>query len=364
MKRITSLLFAASLLAPALASADPKTPEEWYKEGETQYNLGNFNDAIEAFKKAFALETVDSKKSAYLYNIAQAYRYAKDCSNAQFFYKRFLALRDASRDKPLDPKKRAEIEARIKELEDCARQQEAIKNKPPDQNLKPDDPGDSGKGGTPPGDDGAKPDGKTGPDVATKPDSGGGGEGGEDGVKVQKTAEAPPRVISLRLAGGGAKISAGDLDVPIQATGALIGGYPIPMDKLIVEVGAGFSFTPVPFEGPMAASKTAQLISLVANAGATYLVTPKLGLRGDLGFGVQWFNGVGESPFTDGAPTSGALPMLNVRVAVSADYAITPNFVATAVPLAFSYSPPANGLRDDIKAIRTLDFMLGFGYRM
>ena len=124
MKRITSLV-CALLLAPALASAQPKTTDEWYKEGETQYNLGNFTDAIEAFKKAFALDTNDSKKSPYLYNIAQSYRYAKDCSNAQFFYKRFLALRDSDKDKPLDPKKRAEIEARIKELEDCARQQEA-----------------------------------------------------------------------------------------------------------------------------------------------------------------------------------------------------------------------------------------------
>ena len=356
MKRITSLLFAL-LLAPALASAQPKTPEEWYKEGETQYNLGNFTDAIEAFKKAFALETIDSKKSAYLYNIAQSYRYAKDCSNAQFFYKRFLALRDTDKDKPLDPKKRAEIEARIKELEDCARQQEAIKNKPPDT-LKPDDPSDPRGGGKP--DTGTK-----GPDVAAKPDGDGDGDG-EDGddLKVQKPAEQPPRVLSVRLVGGGAKISAGDLDVPIQATGALIGGYPIPLDKLIIEVGAGFSFTPVPYEGAMMASKSAQLIGLVANAGATYLVTPKFGLRGDVGVGVQWFNGVSESPFTNNAPTSGALPMFHVRVGVSAEYAITPNFIATAVPIAFSYSPPADGLREDIKSISALDFMVGLGYRM
>jgi len=362
MKRITSLLIGVLLLAPALASAQPKTPADWYREGETQYNLGNFTDAIEAFKKAFALETSDSKKSAYLYNIAQAYRYAKDCSNAQFFYKRFLALRDTDKDKPLDPKKRAEIEARIKELEECARQQEAIKNKPPD-NLKPDDP----SGGTGTGTGKSDP-GNKGPDVAVKKDPNGGdggdGGGGDDDLKVRKPAEAPPRLVSVRLVGGGAKISAGDLDVPIQATGALIGGYPIVIDKLLVEVGAGFTFTPVPFEGLMMASKTAQLIGLVANVGGTYTVVPKLGVRGDLGIGVQWFNGVGESPFTNNAPTSGALPMFHLRLGVSADYAITPNFVATIAPLAFSYSPPAAGLREDIKSIRALDFMVGLGYRM
>jgi hypothetical protein len=360
MKRITCLLFAL-LLVPALAAAQPKTAEEWYREGETQYNLGNFPEAIDAFKKAFSLETVDSKKSAYLYNIAQSYRYAKDCSNAQFFYKRFLALRDTDKNKPLDPKKRADIEARIKELEDCARQQEAIKNKPPD-NLKPDDPSDS-KSNTKP-----DPDGK-GTDVANKDPDGGDGDGGDGGdgdgdLGVSKPAEQPPRVVSVRLVGGGAKISAGDLNVPIQATGALVGGYPIALDKLVLELGAAFTFTPVPFEGQMMASKTAQLIGLVANAGATYTVIPKLGVRGDLGLGVQWFNGVGESPFTSFAPTSGALPMFHLRLAVSADYAITPNVIATVVPLAFSYSPPAAGLRDDIKSIRALDFMLGLGYRM
>ena len=354
MKR-TTCWFLALLLAPALAAAQPKSPEDWYKEGENHYNLGNFTDAVEAFKKAYALETVESNKAAYLFNIAQSYRYAKDCSNAQFFYKRFLAVSDKA--KPLPAKQRTEIEARIKELEDCARQQEAIKNRPPD-NLKPDPP----DGKDPDG--GNKDPGNKGRDVADKQPSGDDDDTDPDDPKVTRSAEGTPRVISVRLIGGGAKISAGDLDVPIQATGALIGGYPIPLDKLIIEVGAGFTFTPVPFQGPMMASKTAQLIGLVANAGATYRVMPKLGLRADLGVGVQWFNGISQSPFTNLAPTSGALPMFHLRVSVSADYAITPNVIATVVPLAFSYSPPASGLRDDIKSILALDFMLGLGYRM
>ncbi len=356
MKRMTCLLFAW-LLVPALASAQPKTPADWFKEGETHYNLGNFSDAIEAFKKAYALETVESNKAVYLYNIAQSYRYAKDCSNAQFFYKRFLA-----QNPPIDAKKRAEIEDRIKELEECARNTEAIKNKPPDQNLKPGGeglgPGTGPGTGTGPGSTETK-----GPEVAEKNPDGTIDETDPDD-RVPAPADAPPRVVSVRLAGGGAKITAGDLNVPIQATGALIGGYPLAFDKLILELGAGFTFTPVPFEGQMMASKTAQLIGLVANVGATYLAHPKVGVRADVGIGAQWFNGVGESPFTNFAPTSGALPMFHLRVGVSADYAITPNIIATVVPLAFSYSPPATGLREDIKSIRALDFMVGLGYRM
>jgi len=51
----------AVLLMPALAWAEPKTADEWYKEGSNQYNLGNFDKAVEAFKQGFALEPDDSK---------------------------------------------------------------------------------------------------------------------------------------------------------------------------------------------------------------------------------------------------------------------------------------------------------------
>src|SRR3979409_1605836 len=109
MKRLRTLLFCASVFLPVLAMADPKSPDDWYKEGETQYNLGNFPGAVDAFKKGFELEPNESKKSAYLYNVAQAYRQAKDCTNAQFFYKRYLALKENDTKKPLKPDKRQEI---------------------------------------------------------------------------------------------------------------------------------------------------------------------------------------------------------------------------------------------------------------
>jgi hypothetical protein len=345
----------ALVFAPAIASAQ-KTPDEWYKEGETQYNLGNFEKAIEAFKQGFSLETTDSKKSAYLYNIAQSYRQAKDCSNAQFFYKRFLALRDADASKPLKADTRREVEERIKELEECARNQEAIKNRPPDKTFKPDDQ-DTGTTRTPI---------KTKPDdvaIKTKPDDG----NDDDDNRVTKTTPAAgPRVISVRLIGGGAKIRVGEpLDVPVQATFALIAGYPIALGNMTVEIGAAGTFTPVPFEDGMGQSKSAKMIGLVGNVGATYHVAPKVGVRADLGLGVLFFGGVSESPFTDNRVIDGgALSMFHVRVGVSADYAITPNIVATIAPLTFSYSPPKKGLLNDIKSITALDFMVGLGYRM
>src|SRR5690349_10989998 len=131
MKRMR-LLACLSVALPMLAIAQtPQSADDWYKEGETQYNLGNFDKAADAFKQGFAVETNDSKKPAYLYNVAQAYRQGKKCSEAAFFYKRYLSLKEQDTVKPLKPDKRAEIEQRIAEQEECAKIQDASAKKPP-----------------------------------------------------------------------------------------------------------------------------------------------------------------------------------------------------------------------------------------
>lgn len=353
LKRNGISLVCAAVLAPALAFAQPssaKKADDYYKEGETQYNLGNFQGAVDAFKKGFELEPSASKKAAYLYNVAQAYRQNKDCGNAQFFYKRYLALKENDTKKPLKPEKRAEIGDRIKELDECARQQEAIRNKPP-ENLTPDGEVETD----------VKPgDGKQVAEV-TEP-----GDDDDDGITETAPATVP-RVIAVRLTGGAARLTAGDLPIPTLATAALFAGYPISVaDKLVVEVGAGFTYTRVPFVmgGAGGESRTASLVAVIANVGAAYAVHPKVSLRGELGAGGLFFMGASESPFTDNQETTGALGMAHVRVGVSADFAITPNLVITATPFAFSYSPPKEGLREDIESLTEIDFMVGLGYRM
>jgi len=344
----------AILLVPVLAWAQPRSADEWYKEGENQYNLGNFDKAVDAFKQGFSLEPNESKKAAYLFNVAQSYRQAKDCKNAVFFYKRFLALKENDTVKPLSEKTRRDVEDRIHELEDCAKQQEAIREKPPDHNLKPDENGE--KEATDPKAD------KVTPKVATHEKE----TPEDDDTNVTKTATPPPHVISARLIGGGAKISTGgDLSVPVQPSGALLAGYPLAInEKLTLDLGGAFTFTPVPFKDMAMADQSAQLIGLLADVGATYEVIPKLGLRGDLGIGALLFSGASESPFTGFAKTTGALTMFHLRVGVSGDYAITPNLIATLAPFAFSYSPPKEGLVSTIKSITSIDFMIGLGYRM
>jgi hypothetical protein len=364
-------LVCASLLVPVLALAQPKTAEEWYKEGSTQYNLGNFDKAADAFKEGFAVETVDSKKPAYLYNVAQAYRQGGKCKDAAFFYKRYLSLKDQDSAKPLSAQKRAETEQFISYMEACAKNLEANAKKPPDSTISPDGTG-SGSTATRP--DTTPEAGAGSGSGTTVADSGDGSDGSDDDddggeTAVSKTVFPAPKVLSARFVGGAAKISAGDLDVPVQASFGLIGGYPVfVQDKLEIDAGAAVTYTPVPFQNIMTmAQKNASFTTLLADAGATYLVAPRIGLRADVGVGVLVFGGITEAgnPFTDmGAPTSGALTMLAVRGAVSADVAITPNVYATVAPFAFTYSPAKSGLRTDIKSITRMDFMVGVGYRM
>jgi len=188
-------------------------------------------------------------------------------------------------------------------------------------------------------------------------------------VTRSATVGAAPQLLVARLTGGVGKVEAGNLAVPIQGTFNLFAGYPIQInDQLEIDAGLNIGYMPVPFTNLMTnANQTASLISVLADAGATYTVMPNLGVRGDLGVGALVFSGMGDpvNPFTDGgAPTTGALGMLAIRAGVAADYAITPNIVATVAPISVEYSPAKSGLRDDIKSILAFDFMLGVGYRM
>jgi len=350
MRQCLMGLVCALVLAPTLASAQPKTPEEWFAEGSNEYNLGNFDAAVKAFKEGFTAEPVERKKAAYLYNIAQTYRQMKDCGNAQFFYKRFLSLKETDTVKPLTEKERKDVDDRIKELEACAREQEAIKNRKPEGITKPD--GTDVKPET-------KPETKPVVGVVTPP---GEGEDPEDGIRDTMTGQ--PKLLSARLAFGGSKISIGDVSVPLQATVAVMGGYPIAInEKMTIEAGIGLGFTRVKWDAMETTGKTgtASMTAVMANAGLMYEVAPKMAVRGDLGLGMLFFGNISESPFTERSQTEGgALAIFHVRAGASFDYALTPNIVAT-VPLAFGFSPKKDGMAG---AIVSFDFMVGLGYRM
>jgi tetratricopeptide (TPR) repeat protein len=359
----------AILLVPALALAQPRSANDWYKEGYNQFTLANFDKAIDAFKRAFALETDENKQAVYIYNIAQAYRQSNDCGKAQFFYKRFIAIKSTEGVKPMTPAERKTVEDFIRDLEPCAQQAASLGKRPP-ENLQSDG-STADKSDKTAADGGRKePRKDKEKDVAVaRHDGDGTGEedNGDTGAKAELSAA--PHVISAWVSGGGTKISAGDVGVPVQATFALVAGYPIPVTpELTIHVGGAFTFTPVPFTVQATSttpeqSKTGQMFAAMANAGASYELVPNLFARGDLGVGALLFN-ASESQFTDMKPTSGALTMFHLRVAASVDYAITPNILISATPFAFAYSPPKEGLTKSISALTEIDFMIGLGFRM
>ena len=356
MKRLLAVL-VGTLIALPLAVGDPQSAADWYKEGETQYNLGNFEKAADAFKQGYALETNDAKKPAYLYNVAQAYRQANKCKDAVFFYKRFLSLRDQDTVKPLSADKRAEIEQLITTLDQCAKEQEKLANLPPTNVTNPSEGSGSGSA-TPQAGSGS------GKRVANGSDE---GDEGDEGASIVKKAPGA-KLLAAQFGFGVAKIGAGSLSVPIEPTFALFGGYPVVHTPVLeVDFGLAASFTPVPYVNTISMEKlTGSFTQLLVDGGATYAVAPKIGVRGDLGIGLLFFGGIDQmgSPFTNaGAGTTGALAMGAIRAAVSGEYEVAPNVLATVTP-AFSYSPAKSGLRSDISALTRFDMMIGVGYRM
>src|SRR6476661_6658016 len=85
-------LVLAVLLACRIARADGDREAEakqLYKDAVTQYDLGEYDRAIEKFKAAYEL----SPAPRLLFDIAQAYRLkGSNCRNAVQFYRTYLRI--------------------------------------------------------------------------------------------------------------------------------------------------------------------------------------------------------------------------------------------------------------------------------
>lgn len=104
----------ALVLTLAVAKAASAQPAEGagdaYARGEAQYQAGDFPAAAASFEEAYARE----RDPSILFNLAQAYRFGKECAKAADAYRRFLA---AVSDAPNAP----QIRDYIAEQERCAR---------------------------------------------------------------------------------------------------------------------------------------------------------------------------------------------------------------------------------------------------
>jgi tetratricopeptide (TPR) repeat protein len=138
-KHLAIALMLVAAAQPALAQPAPPQPQPattddakkaeakaLYEKGLSHYNLGEFDLAIEAFRKSYAL----TNAPGLLFNIAQAFRLKKDYEQAVYFYQTYLRL------KP-DAPNRSDVEARIKEMEEAIEEQKKQATKPPVGTMSP-----------------------------------------------------------------------------------------------------------------------------------------------------------------------------------------------------------------------------------
>lgn len=116
--RLAALLLAALAAAPAqVARADsmlrpdqiPQRARELAEKGRKFHASGDYTDAIAAFQEAYAL----APSPGLLFNLAQAYRLAGNCSEAAWMYHRYLDTEPSSAQRRL-------AETHLATVERCA----------------------------------------------------------------------------------------------------------------------------------------------------------------------------------------------------------------------------------------------------
>ena len=370
MMRTTGLFVIAALClaAPAaLAGGQPdpavlKQAQDFYNKGDTAYNLGRFDEAVTWFTKAY--ETWNAPE--FLYNIAQAHRQAGHCKEALYFYQRYRSLKDASK-APLTKSEREEVGRFIDQLQPCAQQAASTAQVKPDTLNQPagappqaqtPTPTAPAPITTPP----PAPAPKTTPKVADAAPSAPETSASEtdDSVTATTTTTAPPHTFAAYAAAGISKIGVGNLGIPVEPSLVAGAAYPIALGPIVLDVGAGVSYAPLPYD-VMGVKKQGTLLGARLALGATYPLGDRLALRGELAAGLADMSGLADgNPLTTDRK-AGSFAMPSARVGVAAEYAFTRNLLATVSP-SFTYIVGDKALYSS--SITEIDVVVGLGYRL
>ena len=134
--RLASLLVATATAVAATPARGQKPPRvakertsqagERFEEGRQAYNAGEFDRAIELWRKGYELKD----DPIFLYNIGQAYRQKGDYPRAIFFYKAYVREEPRAKNRP-------EVEARISELGKLVEAQQSATEPPPPEPTPP-----------------------------------------------------------------------------------------------------------------------------------------------------------------------------------------------------------------------------------
>jgi tetratricopeptide (TPR) repeat protein len=352
-------LVAVALLALGASSAradDAQKARELFSQGNTFFDLGQFDKAIDAWQKGYQLHN----DPGFLYNIAQAYRTEGDAQKAVFFYKRYLSNAPKAHN-------RAEVEQKIEALQKQLSMQEQVKDLPPPGPFGPGNPGGTGSTTPPPSDaTGTQPPpASTGPSVAVTGGTTPPPVDGSTGTPVVTTTEVPqstppPHRIDLRAALGFDAWSSG-----LQENAApsfaftLAGGYTFgnPASQVRFRLGALFGYTFL----KEAASKDT-FISFLVDPTIVIRLAPKLALMGDFGIGVMSISGLKptsallESSMVN---VNGSQALTVIRIGVAGEYDLTQNLSIFLWP-AYANSPKKQYFYQDIARF---EILAGVAYR-
>jgi hypothetical protein len=349
---------AALALAVALAplgaragDADQKAARPHYEKGATEYNLGHFGEAIAEFEKAYELDPAP----VLLFNIAQAHRQNGNNERAAFFYRRYLEQAPGAAN-------RAEVERRIKDLEEAIRQQSEIKRRPPpgvaqdDHDLPATQQTDASS--PPPPIAGQLPPESAATPVATVA---GTAPAGED-HHFRLTLSAGPAFPKFSVTGK-------SLDQPVLLSVRAGGGYTfdiVPRQQA-VDVGLSLAYSPIQYRTvPPETTVTAGFWGLLATGTYRYRVMPELDVQGELGVGIVWWSGIGTgNPFTvDNVGASGPIPMPSFLVGLGANYRLPHNVFVFAEPALVVSKTTGDGLTAAVSSVLRFDLALGLGYTL
>jgi tetratricopeptide (TPR) repeat protein len=125
MRSLRVCIIVALVSVGLSASAEDKeAAKKAFSEATRYYNLNQYTDALEAFKRAYW----NYEDPVFLYNIAQCHRLLKHKAEAIDFYKSYL------RNAP-NARNRVEVQKVIAELEASLQQDRALANAPPEGTI-------------------------------------------------------------------------------------------------------------------------------------------------------------------------------------------------------------------------------------
>jgi hypothetical protein len=313
--------FALLALGASAAHADDaQKARDLFTQGNTYFDLGQFDKAIDAWQQGYQLKN----DPGFLYNIAQAYRTQGDAQKAIFFYKRYLSNSPKAHN-------RAEVEQKIEALQKQISMQEQVKELPPPGPLGPGPstttpPPADATGTQPPPASGGPAVTVTGAAVTQPPPA-------DTGTPVVTNPEvpmapgtAPPHRIDLRGALGLDAWSSGlrDNAAPSFAF-TLAGGYMFgdPAAQVRFRLGALFGYT---FLKEMDSKDN--FVSLLVDPTVVVRLMPKMVLMGDFGVGLMSISGLTSNSAllsSSMVNVNGSQALAQIRIGVAGEYDITPN---------------------------------------